>query len=294
MRNTILLIDDDRDFVEAMSLLLEGSGYSVIKAYDGQKGVQKVKDESPDLILLDMMMTYQTEGVDIARALSADAAYRDIPIILITGAHKEAGFPIGLDIDSKLLPVSAIIEKPIKPESLLKIINTHITKTGIRHREIINELKSLVAEWKGKRGTLVMILHQIQNRYGYVPRGVSFELSRLLDMPLARIYEVITFYNYFKLEAPGKYIISLCMGTACYLKGANGLLKEFRERLKVEEGETTADGIFHLQVVRCLGCCGLAPVIMINEKVYGKVTKEDIPGIIDTYRSEYAASGKPR
>jgi NADH-quinone oxidoreductase subunit E len=146
------------------------------------------------------------------------------------------------------------------------------------------KIKNLIEKWRGIEGNLIMILHTIQNEYGYIPRQVSFELQKLLDIPLARIYEVITFYNYFKLDKPGKYIISLCMGTACYLKGAPRILNELKKVLDVEESETTADGIFHLEVVRCLGCCGLAPVLMINGKVFGKLKPEDIKALIEDYR----------
>lgn len=283
MKNLILIVDDDRDFTEAISVFLKANGYDTLTASGGKEAIQRVKDESPDLILLDMMMAYRTEGADIARIISEDAASKDTPVIIITGAGKEADFPSDLKAGSKELPVKAVIEKPVKPDELLNIIRLYIKKVGLAHRKVVDEISEIVGKWIDKRGNLVMILHQIQNRYGYIPRGISFELSRLLDTPLARIYEVITFYNYFKLNPPGKYTISLCMGTACYLKGANGLLNEFTKLLGIKEGETTADGIFHLQVVRCLGCCGLAPVVMIGEKVHGKVRKEDISGIISEY-----------
>jgi len=144
----------------------------------------------------------------------------------------------------------------------------------------------LVEKWRHKRGNLIMILHEIQNHYGYVPRDVALRLAELLQIPLARIYEVITFYNFFKLKPPGKYIISICIGTACYLKGAQQILEELKITLGINEGETTIDGLFYLQPVRCLGCCGLAPVIMINDKVYAKVKKEDLPGIIREYKNK--------
>jgi len=131
-----------------------------------------------------------------------------------------------------------------------------------------------------------MILHEIQNQHGYVPRDISLKLSEMLDVPLARIYEVITFYNYFKLSPPGKHRISVCMGTACYLKGAPLLLEEIKDLLNIEEGKTTADGLFHLDVVRCLGCCGLSPVIMIDDKVYGKVNKAQIAEILAKHGKE--------
>ena len=131
-----------------------------------------------------------------------------------------------------------------------------------------------------------MILHEVQNHHGYIPRGLSLELSKELRMPLARIYEVITFYNYFKLVPPAKHHISVCMGTACYLKGAPEILKEIKNILHVEEGHSTTDGNFHLDIVRCLGCCGLAPVIMIDGKVHGKIKKSDIMDTLSQYVGE--------
>lgn len=148
------------------------------------------------------------------------------------------------------------------------------------------ELIKLVEEWKGKDGNLIMILHEIQNHHGYVPRELSLELSKMLDIPLARIYEVITFYNFFKLSPPGKHLIRICMGTACYLRGASLILEEMKNILGVQEGQTTKDGLFYLDVVRCLGCCGLAPVLMIDNKVYGKVKKSEIADILSKYIKE--------
>ncbi|MFA5362610.1 MAG: NAD(P)H-dependent oxidoreductase subunit E [Candidatus Omnitrophota bacterium] len=148
------------------------------------------------------------------------------------------------------------------------------------------EIKGLVDKWKDKEGNLIMILHEIQNHHGYVPREFSIELSQMLDVPLARIYEVITFYNFFKLQPPGKHKIAMCMGTACYLKGASEILKEIKNILDVDEGQTTKDGNFHLDVVRCLGCCGLSPVVQIDGKIYGKVKKSDIMEILSGYVKE--------
>lgn len=145
------------------------------------------------------------------------------------------------------------------------------------------ELQPIVDKWKDKPGNLIMILHAIQNKYGYVPRDVSFLLQEMLGVTLARIYEVITFYNYFRLEAPGKHTISVCMGTACYLKGAGDLLEELENILNVKEGATTEDGMFSLQTVRCIGCCGLAPVITIDDKVYGKLERSQIGDAVSEF-----------
>lgn len=156
----------------------------------------------------------------------------------------------------------------------------------MEHKKLNPELVNLVEKWKGKEGNLIMILHEVQNHHGYVPRELSLELSKMLDVPLARIYEVITFYNFFKLNPPGKHRIALCMGTACYLRGAQVILDEIKNILGVKEGQTTKDGLFYLDVVRCLGCCGLAPVMMIDDKVYGKVKKNEVADILSKYIKE--------
>lgn len=150
------------------------------------------------------------------------------------------------------------------------------------------DIALIAKRWKDKRGSLIMALHDLQGRFGYVPRESALELGKQLNVPLARIYEVVTFYNYFKLEAPGKYIISVCTGTACHLKGAGDIVQAFREKLKIKEGESTSDKMFHLQGVRCLGCCGLAPVVTVNSKVYGKVKAAEVGAIIDKTLTENA------
>jgi NADH-quinone oxidoreductase subunit E len=144
-----------------------------------------------------------------------------------------------------------------------------------------DEILVIAQKWKKKRGSLIMALHDLQGRLGYVPRESAMKLGRAMDVPLARIYEVITFYNYFKLTAPGKYIISVCTGTACHIKGSDQLLKGLEKELGVSEGQSTPDKEYHLQAVRCLGCCGLAPLASVNGKVYGKLNTAESHYIIE-------------
>ena len=286
----VLIVDDDDDFVEATRLLLEAQGYAVITAANGQDGFSKVKHESPDIVLLDMMMNYKNEGIDVAKAIADDAASKAIPIIMITGTSKGVETALHMVQDKNKLTVRKVMEKPVKPEELLAEMKNLFGEKEEYHSEMRIDLENLAAKWKDKKGNLVMILHAVQNHYGYVPRDAAFELSRIIQMPMARIYEVITFYSYFKLKAPGKNQISLCMGTACYLKGAQQILKELKRILKIEEGQTTEDGLFYLQVVRCLGCCGLAPVMTIGEKVYGKIKEKEILEILTPYMKTEGAA----
>lgn len=163
-------------------------------------------------------------------------------------------------------------------------MSTETKTAGLQ--KLTPELKAFIAEWKDKPGNLIMVLHQVQETFGYVPREVAFEVADLLHVPLAKIYGVITFYNFFKLKKPGKNKIQVCLGTACYLKGGEDVMKEMESTLGVGLNTVTPDGLFSVEAVRCLGCCGLAPVMVINGEVYGKVNKDTIPAIINKIRKE--------
>lgn len=152
--------------------------------------------------------------------------------------------------------------------------------------EIVQQTEKMMVKWKSKRGALIMALHEVQGAFGFVPWEAMEVVARELKVPMARIYSILTFYNYFKLKAPGKVIISICDGTACHIKGAPSVQEAFEKELGILAGESTDDGLFHLQVVRCLGCCGLAPVVVINGKTYGKVTALDVPKMILEWREQ--------
>ncbi len=143
---------------------------------------------------------------------------------------------------------------------------------------------AIAEKWKHVDGSLIMMLHSIQNECGYVPRQAAMELSQLTDIPLAKVYEVLTFYHFFKLTPPAKYQVSVCTGTACYLKGAPDLLKELEKQTGAKEGKLSDDGQFSLTALRCIGCCGLAPVISVNGKIHGQLKPADIKGIIDAVK----------
>ncbi|MFA5570749.1 MAG: NAD(P)H-dependent oxidoreductase subunit E [Sphaerochaetaceae bacterium] len=142
------------------------------------------------------------------------------------------------------------------------------------------ELLAFIEQWKPKKGNLIMVLHKVQEEFGYVSRESADKVAELLEIPLATIYGVLSFYHFFKMTKPGDYNIQVCLGTACYLKGAEPLVDELTNLLGIKTNEVTEDGRFSLEGVRCVGCCGLAPVLTIGGEVFGKVTKDELPGII--------------
>jgi NADH-quinone oxidoreductase subunit E len=160
------------------------------------------------------------------------------------------------------------------------------TATAAKEIDFPAELISFIDEWKVKPGSLIMILHKTQEIFGFITREAAEKLSVLTGIPLARIYGVITFYHFFKTTKPGKNKISMCLGTACYLKGGQDLIEEARSLLGLAEGGVTEDGLFSIDPVRCVGCCGLAPVIVVGNDTYGKLTKDQLPEIIAKYQND--------
>jgi len=153
-------------------------------------------------------------------------------------------------------------------------------------QKLTNELISFIKEWKSKEGNLIMVLHQVQEHYGYIPREIALEVADLLDIPVAKIYGVITFYHLFKLTKPGRNRIAVCMGTACYLKGGEDIILELERLLGVGLNTVTPDGEFSMEAVRCIGCCGLAPVMTVNGEVFGSVKTAQLKKILEQARGK--------
>lgn len=144
-------------------------------------------------------------------------------------------------------------------------------------------IKSTCARFRNDEHELINVLHELQHHLGYLPEEVQQMVARELHIPAAKVYGVVTFYSFFTMIPKGKYDISICLGTACYVRGGELILEEFKRRLSIGVGETSADGLFSLSCIRCVGACGLAPVVTVGEKVYGRVTPQQVRRIIDEY-----------
>lgn len=145
------------------------------------------------------------------------------------------------------------------------------------------KLLQVISEHKGEKGALMPILQNAQDIYGYLPIEVQAIISNELDIPLEKVYGVVTFYSQFSLNPKGKYKISVCLGTACYVKGSGDIYNKLMEKLGIVGGECTSDGKFSLEACRCIGACGLAPVLTVNDDVYGRLTVDDIDDILGKY-----------
>ncbi|HEQ71557.1 MAG TPA: NADH-quinone oxidoreductase subunit NuoE [Spirochaetia bacterium] len=155
--------------------------------------------------------------------------------------------------------------------------------TTTDEKQKIEELKGFMApltEDTYAESHLIGILHKAQELFGYLPAKVMEEVALTMGIPTAKIWGVASFYHYFNLAPVGRHVLSVCLGTACYVKGADRILNQIREDLNITIGETTADGLFTLQEARCLGACGLAPVVMIDDKIHGNLTPESMSALI--------------
>jgi NADH-quinone oxidoreductase subunit E len=161
-----------------------------------------------------------------------------------------------------------------------------MTTTAEKEKVLSPEIHEFIAQWKSKPGNLIMVLHRVQGEFGFIPRDAAFEVAEALDIPVAKIYGVITFYHFFKLTKPGNTQIAVCMGTACYLKGGQDLIDECERVLGVGLNTVTEDGEYSVEAVRCIGCCGLAPVVTVNGEVFGGVTTKQMKKIIDSFEGK--------
>ena len=147
------------------------------------------------------------------------------------------------------------------------------------------DLLKIVEKYRGDKSNLISVLHEAQELYGYLPLDVQKVISEQMDIPMAEIYGVVTFYSRFTTEPKGKYNIAVCLGTACYVKGSGEIINKFKEKLGIDVGQCTEDGMFSLEATRCIGACGLAPVLTVNEEVYGKATTDIVEKIIEDYKN---------
>jgi len=150
----------------------------------------------------------------------------------------------------------------------------------------VKQITEIVNRYKNEETPLMMILSDIQREYGYIPEEVQELVSMLTGVPVSEIYGVVTFYSFFSLTPKGKYVIGVCLGTACYVKGSQLVLDKFSELLNIKPGETTEDGLFTLDVLRCVGACAIAPAVSINGKVYPMVQVKQVQSIIDEYKAK--------
>ncbi|MFL0248168.1 NADH-quinone oxidoreductase subunit NuoE [Candidatus Clostridium stratigraminis] len=154
---------------------------------------------------------------------------------------------------------------------------------NVLNEEKFTDLEEFIKSLSNKKGAVIEVLHKAQHIFGYLPEEVQIFVAEKLNIPASQVFGVVSFYSYFTTEPRGKFVVNICMGTACFVRGSGNVLAEFENKLNIKSGQTTPDGKFTIGSLRCVGACGLAPVVMVNDKVYGNVKPEDVDKILADY-----------
>ena len=259
-KQTILIVEDEAEIREGIRILLSGENYSILEAENGEQALNRMSDQI-DLVILDVMMP----GISGLRVCEEIRKTSTVPILFLTAKAQESDKLIGLTAGGD--------DYLVKPFS---------------YAELIARVKALLRRYcvyqgKGQPGATMPVLQAAQEIFGYLPEEVQIMVAEGLDIPLSEVYGVSTFYSFFTLNPKGKYQISLCLGTACYVKGASDVLEAVEKHLGICPGSITPDGKFSLDACRCIGACGLAPVMTVNDEVYGRLVPEDVDSILAQY-----------
>ena len=284
----ILIVDDEKTVCDSVNKIFSRKGYTVEDSLNATEAMEKIKSTTYDLIITDMKMP-GIGGLELLELVKD--YYPELEVILITG------YPSADTADkAKELGAADYISKPFTPDELIetaeralkkrKRLEEEIQKIEKEEKEeydIRSKALNIAVRWDNKPENIIEMMHDIQSEFNYLPKDILFKFSEYTKVPVSKIYSIASFYNAFSLDPKGKHRISVCMGTACHVQGAQKVLDNFKTKLKINEGETTEDLKYSLDAVRCVGCCGLAAVITIDKDLYGQVRLGKLDKILKSY-----------
>lgn len=273
--HNILIVDDELVVIKSAERVLRSEGYSVEGALGGREAIMKIGQNDYDLVFTDLKMP-EVDGITLIRWIKKMKP--SIGIVIITGYPSQDTIKEALE-----LGIIDYVPKPFTPSVLLDVTERAVEWTRGRKPEeakkteefppaMAAELDRVIAELKKKPGSLIPVLQRAQEIVGYLPPMVQKRIAKGLNIPEAEVHSVVSFYSFFTMKPRGDHNIRVCLGTACYVKGIERVLKKIQDTLKIDVGETTEDRRFSIEAVRCLGACGLAPVMVIDQDTYGAMT----------------------
>lgn len=283
----ILIVDDELVVIKSAERVLKSEGYHVEGALGGREAIMKIGEDGYDLVFTDLKMP-EVDGITLIRWIKKTKP--SIGIVIITGYPSQETIKEALE-----LGIIDYVPKPFTPSVLLDVTERAVEWTRGRKPEkeekideefppsMAAELDRVISEFKHKPGSLIPVLQRAQEIVGYLPPVVQKRVSKGLNIPVAEVHSVVSFYSYFTMKPRGDHNIRVCLGTACYVKGIEGVLHKISDALKIKIGETTENRKFSLEAVRCLGACGLAPVMVIDQETYGAMTAKKALDIISQY-----------
>ncbi len=286
MKANILVVDDEPIVLKSCERTLSPEGFTVITVDRAKEALEILKRDTIDLVITDLKMP-EMDGVEFIRHIREIKP--DIGVVVITGYPSQESLKETLS-----LKILDYLPKPFSPALLLDVTMRAIDARKAVVREvppeedpeyIAQKLEGIIKKYKNKPGSLIPVLQEAQEVIGYLPPVVQRYIAKNLNIPVSEVHGVVSFYSFFTMKPKGKHNIRVCLGTACYVKGAEEILKKFKEKLNIDVGEVTKDRAFSLESVRCLGACGLAPVVVVDKETFGAVSQAKVDEILTNYKS---------
>jgi len=284
-KGRILVVDDEPVVIKSCEGILKAEGYDVKSAINGKDAISILMSDKYDIVITDLRMP-EIGGMDLIRWLRNSKP--ETGVIVITGYPSQDTIK-----DALSLGIIDYLPKPFTPQILTDVTNKafSLIKTrqypeGVVEEEVASrsaDLERIIAENRKRPGSLIPVLQQAQELIGYLPPSVQRHIARGLNIPVSEVHGVVSFYSFFTMKPKGKHNIRVCLGTACYVKRSEEILKKFKEILNIDVGAITEDRRFSLESVRCLGACGLAPVVVVDQEIHGSVNPVKVEDIIKAY-----------
>jgi NADH-quinone oxidoreductase subunit E/NADP-reducing hydrogenase subunit HndA len=284
----ILVVDDEPVIIRSCEIVLKSEGYNVEGVLGGKEAILKMEQNAYDLVFTDLKMP-EVDGITLIKWIKQNRP--DTGIVIITGYPSQDTIKDALEVG-----IIDYVPKPFTPAVLADVAQravewiekkTPADKKAQEEEEfppsMISEINRVINEYKDKPGSAIPVLQRCQGIVGYLPPEIQKRIAKGLNLTPAQIHSVVSFYSFFTMKPRGDHNIRICLGTACYVKRVEESLKKIKEDLKIDVGDVTEDKKFSLETVRCLGACGLAPVMVIDEETYGAVTPKKIPEILEEY-----------
>jgi NADH-quinone oxidoreductase subunit E/NADP-reducing hydrogenase subunit HndA len=285
-KGNILVVDDEQIVLKSCQRILSPEGYHVEVTPSPREALSMMKDNPYDLVITDMKMP-EMDGLDFIRQAKSESP--DVSIIVVTGYPSQESIKEALR-----LRILDYLPKPFSPALLIEVTNNalEIKRHGAVPKDVVEEyteeterkLDEIILKHRDRPGALIPVLQQAQGLVGYLPPIVQRHIARGLNVSVSEVHGVVSFYSFFSMKPKGKHNIKICLGTACYVKRAEEIVQRLKDELKVGIGEVTEDKMFSLESVRCLGACGLAPVVVVDHDTYGSVNPVKTHEILEQYQ----------
>ena len=283
----ILVVDDEAVIIRSCQRILQVEGYIVDTASSGKEAVLKMEQAGYNLVLTDLKMP-EMDGITLIKWIKQNRP--DTGIVIITGYPSQETIKDALDVG-----IIDYVPKPFTPAVLLDVTKRAVEwiegKVEVEKKPeedefppaMLSELDRVIDEYKSKPGSSIPALQRAQEIVGYLPPQIQKRVARGLKLSPAEVHSIVSFYSFFTMKPRGDHNIRICLGTACYVKRVEETLKKIKAELKIDVGDVTEDKKFSLETVRCLGACGLAPVMVIDDKTFGAVSPKKVMDIIGQY-----------